>query len=136
METRNKEGRKRELAMMGFKLVFPDRKRIFHTHGIKDDYKSPNDGQWNYIKSVDIVCSPMTLNKSEVFRTLGKYDEKFFSQLEDVDFCHTLRDNNFAVVYNGLLEFVHNCEENELGSLNKELYLYYAKKWRGRKDGE
>jgi len=57
--------------------------------------------QWDYSteRDVDLVVGAAMFIRTDVFRQLGGFDERFFLYHEEIDFAHRLRDAGKRVVY-------------------------------------
>lgn len=58
---------------------------------------------------VDWVAGMFMLFRSEVFREIGGFDERFFLYYEDVDLCARLRSRGYACVYQPDASIVHDA---------------------------
>jgi N-acetylglucosaminyl-diphospho-decaprenol L-rhamnosyltransferase len=60
--------------------------------------------------SVDWVAGMFIAFRSEVFRMIGGFDERFFMYLEDADICRRLRSKNLLTIVNPLCIVVHEAQ--------------------------
>ena len=58
---------------------------------------------------VDWVAGMFMLFRSEVFRSIGGFDEAYFLYYEDVDLCRRLHAAGKSVIYNPRVEVVHDA---------------------------
>ena len=58
---------------------------------------------------VDWVAGMFMLLRSEAFRAIGGFDEKYFLYYEDVDLCRRLRAVGKSALYNPAAEVVHDA---------------------------
>ncbi|WP_456324625.1 glycosyltransferase family 2 protein [Desulfonauticus submarinus] len=109
----------------------------------ENDFKLSNEaeqldvGQFDFITYVDHVIGCLQLYKTEIFSKLGLFDIRF-SPVQLVDIEHHLRCrlNGYKIVFNGLIEFIHQREfgkkcavkrefiGNSLGNKIKLIYKY------------
>jgi GT2 family glycosyltransferase len=59
--------------------------------------------------AVDWVAGMFVVFRSEVFRRLGGFDERFFLYYEDVDLCRRLRERGLATVYHPGVSVIHDA---------------------------
>jgi GT2 family glycosyltransferase len=59
--------------------------------------------------AVDWVAGMFMVLRSEVFRSLGGFDERFFLYYEDVDLCRRLRERGLATVYHPGVAVIHDA---------------------------
>jgi N-acetylglucosaminyl-diphospho-decaprenol L-rhamnosyltransferase len=57
--------------------------------------------QWDYAseRDVDLVVGAAMFIRTDIFRRLGGFDERFFLYHEEIDFAHRLRDQGLRVVF-------------------------------------
>lgn len=76
------------------------RGRIFQS--IETDY-----GQYNDIAQVFWASGACMMIRSEIFKSLGGFDEDYFAHMEEIDLCWRIRKSGQQVFYNGLSEVFH-----------------------------
>jgi len=69
--------------------------------------------QWGYAgeRDVDLVVGAAMFIRTEIFRALDGFDERFFLYHEEIDFAHRLRDRGQRVVYLPQCVVTHAGEE-------------------------
>jgi GT2 family glycosyltransferase len=87
--------------------------------------------------SPDWVAGMFMLFRSDVFREIGGFDEKFFLYYEDVDICWTLRQKGYEIKFVPSVEVIHDARRESrknwryarwhLTSMAR--YLIKAKAW-------
>jgi GT2 family glycosyltransferase len=60
--------------------------------------------------AVDWVAGMFVLFRSDAFRAIGGFDERYFLYYEDVDICWRLRNAGYTVVYEPRAEVTHNAQ--------------------------
>lgn len=70
-------------------------------------------GRWGYAgeRDVDLVVGAAMFIRTDIFRALGGFDERFFLYHEEIDFAHRLRDLGRRVVYLPQCVVTHAGEE-------------------------
>jgi len=58
---------------------------------------------------VDWVGGMFMLFRSEAFRALNGFDERYFLYYEDVDLCRRMRRQGWSVIYNPLSQVIHDA---------------------------
>ena len=58
---------------------------------------------------VDWVAGMFMIFRSEAFRSIGGFDERFFLYYEDVDLCRRLRKRGLSTVYHPGISVVHDA---------------------------
>ena len=61
-----------------------------------------------HIKEVDWLLGSFFFMRSEVYKSLGGFDERFFLYFEDTDLCRRCHQAGWQVVYNPEARIVHN----------------------------
>lgn len=89
-------------------------RKFFPNNPISKEYLTANL-DYNKIQFPDWVRGAVMLFRSEVFKKVGGFDEKFFLYLEDTDICLRLRKKGYEVVYFPDAVFYH-----KLGSSAKK----------------
>jgi GT2 family glycosyltransferase len=65
------------------------------------------------------------LFRSETFRALGGFDERYFLYYEDIDLCRRAARRGLAVVYDPRVELVHDARR--ASRRNPRLALHHAR---------
>ena len=65
------------------------------------------------------------LFRSETFRALGGFDERYFLYYEDVDLCRRAARRGLAVVYDPGVELIHDARR--ASRRNPRLALHHAR---------
>ena len=95
--------------------------------------------QWDYSteRDVDLVVGAAMFIRTQVFRSMGGFDERFFLYHEEIDFAHRLRKRGYRVVFLPQCVAMHKSEQGgsrktwgKLGVLNwrqRSRRLYWIK---------
>ena len=59
--------------------------------------------------AVDWVAGMFMIFRSEVFRSIGGFDERFFLYYEDVDLCRRLRKRGLSTIYHPGISVIHDA---------------------------
>ena len=57
---------------------------------------------------VDVISGACLMVKRNVFEEIGKFDERFFMYVEDVDLCRRITDAGYIIRYMNACEVVHH----------------------------
>ena len=57
-------------------------------------------GQFAKSRQIELATGACMFVKSEVFKKIGFFDEKYFLYLEDMDFCVRAKNQNFRILFN------------------------------------
>jgi GT2 family glycosyltransferase len=97
-----------DIGVVGCKIYHWDGKTIWHA-GVEYDpgrgatdlrgYGEPDRKQYDQPSDVSSVVGAVMALKREVLDVVGGFDEDFFFNLEDTDFCWRVRQSGFRVVY-------------------------------------
>ena len=101
-----------------------DNLRLVGNHigaGIEDQ------GQFNGIKDFDFVDDIFLLVKKEVLDKVGGYDEDFFLQFEEADWCCRVKRAGFRIVYNSKAIIWHGGSLSSGGDVNST-YAFFRPK--------
>jgi len=74
---------------------------------------------------VDWIAGMCMLFRSETFRALGGFDERYFLYYEDVDLCRRAARRGLAVVYDPGVELIHDARR--ASRRNPRLALHHAR---------
>ncbi len=94
-------------------------------------------GGWdrNDDRDVDVVTGCFLLMRTELFRALGGFDERFFLYSEDTDLCRRVRDSGLRCVHLSEVGLVHSgggsdvVRSEKLAKVFRARRQYYAKHW-------
>lgn len=89
-------------------------RKIFPNNTISKEYLM-SDVNYDKIQFPDSVRGAVMLFKTEIFKKIGGFDEKFFLFFEDTDICLRLRKKGYEIVYLPEAVFYH-----ELGGSTKK----------------
>jgi GT2 family glycosyltransferase len=89
-------------------------RKIFPNNVISKEYLM-SGLDYNKIQFPDCVRGAVMLFRSDVFKKIGGFDEKFFLYFEDTDICLRLRKKGYEIAYLPEAVFYH-----ELGSSTKK----------------
>lgn len=70
-----------------------------------DWYRNPQD--WSEPREVDTVVGAFMLIPRRVVEEVGELDERYFFNVEDIDYCKRVREAGFAVVYDPRTSVTH-----------------------------
>ena len=96
--------------------MFPDGRlqeagSIIWSDGSSDAYgrnDSPEDYEFNFQRDVDYCSGALLLTRRELFNRLGGFDERYRpAYYEDVDYCVTLWESGYRVVYQPSAVAIH-----------------------------
>lgn len=71
---------------------------------------------------IDYVSGCCMLVRSDVFKKIGFFDEKFFMYFEDVDFCLRAKKQDLVISVEEKAFIYHDLEEGSKRSFTKKLY--------------
>ncbi|MFA8343608.1 MAG: glycosyltransferase family 2 protein [Rhodothermaceae bacterium] len=91
----------RESFMSNFFLykVFP-KKKFFNKYHLMNK-------ELNSVSEVDIVTGAFMIGKTEFFKELKGFDERFFFYFEEIDLCYRVKQNGGKIVYFPETEIYH-----------------------------
>ncbi len=120
------------IAVVGSKILYPDRVTIQHAGGILPSplfladhhgYRQADEGQFNTVADVDYVTGAALALRRDVFDALGGLDERFFpAYFEEADYCTRARAAGYRVVYDPAAVAIHR----ESASTVRDSAQYYA----------
>lgn len=130
--------------ILGPKIYFEDRKTLWYAGGIfdKDNVLGKHRGvdekdlkQYNKALETDFVSGAAMFVKSDVFKKIGFFDERYFLYYEDSDFCLRAKKQGLRIIYAPNACVYHaNAKSTGLGSLLQDYFitrnrLLYASKF-------
>ncbi|MEM4230386.1 MAG: glycosyltransferase, partial [Candidatus Pacearchaeota archaeon] len=81
-------------------------------------------GQFEKISEIDFASGACMLIKSDVFKKIGKFDERYFLYYEDSDFCQRAKKTQYKIIYNPKAILWHK-NAGSTGGSGSELQDYY-----------
>lgn len=145
-----KEAEGSDAGIFGPKIYFHDTKVIWYGGGIIDQNNilgvhrgmdEVDKGQYNEIVGTGFASGAAMFVKSQVFKTVGLFDERYFLYLEDMEFCLRAKLAGFKSLYNPTAVVYHkNAKSTGLGSplqdyfitRNRLLFAFQYMSWRKR----
>lgn len=94
------------------------RGRIFNTI-------EKNEGQYNDIIDVFWTSGACLFVRSDIYKTLGGFDEAFFAHMEEIDFCWRAKNLGFDVKYVGTSTIYHVGGATLSNTSPKKTYLNF-----------
>jgi len=86
-----------------------------------------DNDQFNQIEYVDGIVGCAILIKKKVFKTIGMFDEDYFSYGEETDFCIRAKKAGFHIVYVPTAKVWHKDMGSTGGKLNKFVAYYQTR---------
>lgn len=113
-------------GILGPKVLFDDKKTIWYAGGILDlanvigshrGVDEEDKGQYDWEEETDYITGGMMFVKSEVFKKIGLFDDKYFLYYEDSDLCMRAKKAGFKLLYVPSAIVYHaNAQSTGLGS--------------------
>lgn len=120
-------------SIVGPKIYLSGTKQIWYAGGIMDmdnvigrhrGVDEKDIGQYDKVEETDYITGAAILIKSEVFKKIGFFDEKFFLYYEDADFCMRARKAGFKIFYMPEAKVYHeNASSAGLGSPLQDYFI-------------
>lgn len=120
-------------GIIGPKILFPDRQKIWYAGGIFDSANvlgthrgvdEPDHGQYDQIEETDYVSGAAMFIKKEVFEKVGYFDERYFLYYEDSDYCLRAKSAGYQMIYNPqAVVYHHNARSTGLGSTVQDYFI-------------
>lgn len=127
------EAEKEQAGIVGPKILFSDKETIWYAGGILDlanvlgrhrGVDEQDKGQYDTIEKTGFVTGGAMFVKSDVFRKIGLFDEKYFMYLEDSDFCYRAKKMGYKILYNPKAVIYHeNAKSAGLGSSLQDYFI-------------
>jgi len=139
-----------DVGVIGPKLLFPDEsfqisfsteisiKGEFAARKLHKNAENPNnlhiiEQDFQEIKEVDIVVGAAFFIRTDLFNSLGCFDEKFFMYFEESDLCQRVKNEGYKVLYTPEVSLIHLRGHSVKKISNKmaveyrrsQLYYYY-----------
>src|SRR3989344_6681174 len=128
-----REAQNYSIDIVGPKVLFADRKTIWYAGGIFDkknvlgSHKGVNEkdqGQYEKSEVTDYVTGAALFVRSEVFKKIGLFDDRFFLYYEDADFCIRAKRVGFSIMYIPSAKVYHkNAKSTGLGSSLQDYFI-------------
>jgi GT2 family glycosyltransferase len=128
-----------KVAIVGCKILFPDRKTIQHAGGAilpngltrHFGYKEEDLGQWDEPREVDYVTGCSVAIPRRIFEQFGLLDDHYFpAYYEEVDFSAKVVKAGYKIVYQPGA-FLYHLESRVEGRYSPRFLYYYNKsRWR------
>ncbi|MBD2346112.1 glycosyltransferase family 2 protein [Anabaena subtropica] len=112
------------VGIIGTKLLFPDKSfqiSFAYKVGIKGEYKTSRlyksiqeksqlirlETNFQENKEVDFVTGAAFFIRTDLFKSLGGFDEKFFMYFEDSDLCQRVQNQGYKILYTPNVSLIH-----------------------------
>ena len=127
------------VAIVGCKILFPDRKTIQHAGGVilpnglteHFGYKEEDRGQWDEARQVDYVTGCSIAIPRWVFERFGLYDVRYFpTYYEEVDLAAKVVKAGYKIVYQPRAFLYHMESKTEVRYSDRFLYRFNKSRWR------
>lgn len=129
-----------DLGMLGAKLIYPDYGRIMHAgiyfgHGFCFNgfrMSLSQDGLVNEIIEVQALCDALATISKKALLEVGKYDEYYFTSVEDLDLCLKLKKIGLKNIYNPRIIGYHKTAAS-LDQRYKQVEkdeIFFFEKWK------
>lgn len=117
---------KANVGIVGPKIYFEGTKKIWFAGGKFDKQNvlgshigvdESDLGQYDQLRKVDFITGAAIMIKTQVFKDIGLFDERYFLYLEDVDFCYRAKLKGYPSYYQpSALVYHQNAKSTGLGS--------------------
>lgn len=121
------------VGIIGPKVLFSDQKTIWYAGGKLDQNNvlgshlgvdEKDNGQFNKAGETDYVSGGAMFARSEVFKSIGLFDDRYFLYYEDSDFCLRAKEAGFGVAYYPQAVVYHaNAQSTGLGSPLQDYFI-------------
>lgn len=122
-----------EAGIVGSKIYFSDSRKIWYAGGVFNKLNvlgshigvnEEDHNQYDQEIETDYVTGAAMLVKTEVFESIGLFDERYFLYYEDSDFCFRAKRAGFNVMYIPQAEVFHaNAKSTGLGSPLQDYFI-------------
>jgi len=132
------------IGVVGARLQFPDGRLQHAGVTILDGtpghpfYGYPEDHPGYFFSSLlprnySAVTGACLMTRTDVFRSVGGFDETFATNFNDIDYCLRVRRNGLRIVCNPFARLMHRETATKTAFLPEELAAF-QKRWKGFKD--
>lgn len=131
-----------DVAIVGNLQIFPNSHKVHHCGMYFNEQGLPihylegvdqDDPRVHLYREIQSVTGSCLLMRSEVFQSLGGFDEKFRNGYEDVDLCLRARACDWRVAYTPMSKIIHHVSRspgrNAFSIQNENLFI---SRWSGR----
>jgi len=95
-----------------------------NVYGINRGVDEVDIGQYNKIEEIDFATGACMFVRSEVFRRIGAFDDKYFMYLEDVDFSCRAKKANWKVFFIPTARIWHKvAQSSAIGSQLNDYFI-------------
>ncbi len=122
-----------EAGIIGPKVYFGDGKTIWYAGGKFDldnvlgshlGVNEIDQGQYDQVMETDFVSGGALFVKSEVFKKIGLFDERYFLYYEDSDLCFRAKKVGYKIMYIPSAKVYHtNAQSTGLGSPLQDYFI-------------
>lgn len=117
------------------KIMYFNNKNIIWSAGGFIDYKKAlgchyginceDNDTFNKEKSIEFATGCLQLISKKVIEDVGLYDEKYFLYMEDVDYCHRVKQSGYKIKYVPKSKIYHKVSASTGGS-ESPITIYYC----------
>ncbi len=138
LESLLEHSQREDVGVVSPKLLFPNKKIqhagvLLHPKKIAvhaNYFKPSNDFTSNFIRDYSAVSGACMMFRKSIFLKIGKFDEIFPIQYNDIDFCLRLRKKNYHVIYTPYAELYHYESLTRVKSYDLEQKKVFIQRWR------
>lgn len=127
-----------DLGMLGAKLIYPDYGRVMHAgiyfgqgfcfNGFRMSLSQ--DKLVNEVIEVQALCDALATISKKALLEVGKYDEHYFTSVEDLDICFKLKEIGLRNIYNPKIIGYHKTAaslDHRYKQVEKDEILFFDK---------